>query len=329
MSLKTEEIIVIGNRAVGKTSLLSAMYMYMEQEGLASIGDMTFTAEDDSEYKVLVEKWNEMRRHIKTTQFTSTLNIPYSGTVATFNEHRFAFKTKKNSQTISFVDTKGGATSSLDANLIKRVNESFMTICVVDAAVLMECDEVENDERNCPKEIKRILQNVIEDGDNLQPKCCLFILTKCEKYMGDDRNRHVLANRFNKVFKTVLGYAKEKSFPLYYLPVQTMGCVEFSHINPINEEMIFRVLPLEKHPFAPKDVVFPLVFIMLWLLYTMEEGQKKWNILWKGMAWLFGWKEDFTAYNNQLRHRIGVPTDFRSNMEGAYDHMRECKFWKD
>ena len=333
MSNQDAEVIVIGNRAVGKTSLLASMYMYMEKNGLASIEGMTFKAEDDFEYKKLVEKWNELKTHIQENQFSSTLEIPYDGTVALFTPHWFEFrrtnKMKKiSSQKISFTDTKGGATNTLDQKLISRVNKSFVVFCVVDAAVLMECDDNENDTRNCPLEIKRILQRVLEDGDNIQPQACLFILTKCEKYMNTDNDRNELAERFNKIFKPVLAYAETMNYPLYYLPVQTMGCVEFSHIDPIKEEMIFNVLPLSKKPFAPKDVVFPLVFLMLCLLHVMEKKQERRGLITRILGWLLGWEEDFTSYYNELRQKLGNPTDFRSNLKGTANSMRLCNFWK-
>lgn len=329
MSSKTNtfEVIVFGNRAVGKTSLLSSMYMQMEAQGVTDCNGMKFSTLENGEFNILRDKWTELQNAITENEFTSSLVIPYNGTIALFTEHPFEFKTEKYQQIIKFIDTRGDATGQTDANLINRINESLLMLCVVDASILMELNEAKNEELNCPVTIKKILSDVLGDGDDKQPVSCMFILTKCEKYMHTLEERNRMAARFEKIFSPVFIYAAEKHFPLYYLPVQTMGCVEFSRIDPITEEMKFKTV---NKAFKPVDVIFPLAYLLKTLLIHLNKRQEEAPWWWKVMYyWLFNMKEkNFSAYYENLRKKLGNPIDFRGNRQGTSQHLDTMDFWE-
>lgn len=325
MSAENElDIIVFGNQAVGKTSLLSSMYMQMEAQGVTSCNGMTFAPIDSDLFNTLRNKWIELRKKIRENEFTSTLVVPYQGT-ATFDEHKFAFTTRGKCQIVNFVDTKGANTGESDPTLIKRINESFFTICVVDAAVLMECDDIDNEELNSPMAIKRILMEVLDDGDHRQPISCFFTLTKCEKYMQTEAERNRMAKRFEEIFRSVLDYAAEKRFPLFYLPVQTMGCVEFSRIDPITREMRFKTVNKE---FQPVDVIFPLAHLLKVFLYILHRRQQNRSWYEALMDWWYDLQEDYNLYYNSMISKVGDPIDFRGNNYGHANNLEPMDFWE-
>lgn len=319
------EVIVFGNSAVGKTSLLSSMYMQMEAQGVSSCNGMTFTPVDDEEFKILKNKWVSLRESIRSSEFTSPPPRPYQGTTQDV-EHDFVFQTRHNALPVRFVDTKGGATGNLDSKLIARINNSFLTICVVDAAILMECDDTTNDTLNCPHEIKRILQRILEDNDETAPISCMFVLTKCEKYMRTQEERKRMVARFEKIFSSALMYAADQRFPLFYLPVQTMGCVEFSMIDPITKELKFKTV---NQNFQPKDVIFPLAHLLKVFLSYLNYRQENMSWLEWITSWFYNVQEDYNLYYNTLIERVNRPIDFRGNLYGTSQHMEPMDFWND
>ncbi len=311
---KPLEVIVFGNIAVGKTSMLSSMYMEMEAQNVTSCNGMTFSATSD-EFNVLRKKWLELRERITQGAFALPLDMDYQPTISKFNEHSFEFKTRGKNQRVNFVDTRGGLTDSSDSELIKRVNESFLTICVVDASILMGCNDLENEKQNSPLAIKKILWQILNDNDHKQPQSCLFVLTKCEKWMRTKEERDRMAKTFEKIFQPVLDFAVEKRFPLFYLPVQTIGCVEFSRIDPVTKEMKFKAIG---GTFQPVDVIFPLAFLLKVLLQ---------NRTW--FEWILDlWFKDYEAYYQGLKEKVGVPIDFRGNKNGSGSTLESMDFWE-
>ena len=328
---KPLEVIVFGNSAVGKTSLLSSMYMDMEAKGVDRCRDLKFTTLDTDSFIQLRDKWVELRKNISDNVFTSSLVIPYDGTVEDTVKWPFAFETAKSKQQINFVDTKGSLTKDLSQTLRDRINNALLLFCVVDASILMERNDVDNEDLNCPITIKKILKDVLEDGDNKQPQSCVFILTKCEKYMHTRNGIERLAARFEKIYAPVLQYAAEQKFPLYYLPVQTMGCVEFSRIIPGSnpKKMQFKAI---SDKFQPVDVIFPLAFLLKELLIRLDMAQKSsWPIpgLRELLVWLLGMREDYQEYFKDLKDKLGQPMDFRGNRNGSSQHLDSIKdFWE-
>ena len=327
---KTLEIIVLGNRAVGKTSLLSSMYMQMEALGVTDCNGMKFSPVNDEEYKILENKWISLRQSIKDNEFTSAPVMPYEGTTEDV-EHDFVLSTRNSKHTIRFVDTRGGDTESMSPDLISRIKNSHLMLCVVDASILMQCDQNDNDKLNCPTKIKQILSNVLDDNDSKKPFSCMFILTKCEKYMFTPEDRNRMAARFEKIFSPVLLYAAQKPFKLFYLPVQTMGCVEFSRIDPVTKEMKFKTINKE---FQPVDVVFPLAYVLRICLEKFYNSHQ--NMTWLGKFWQKisllrkGLpKEDFQIYYEALQSKVGKPVDFRSNLSGSIPRLESINFWTD
>lgn len=347
------EVIVFGNRAVGKTSLLASMYMQMEDLGIASLDKTTFSPLDNEEFMILENKWNSLRETLRDNEFISAPVTPYEGT-QTFVEHDFVFRTLEEQFFVRFVDTKGADTGELNSELISRINNSFMTLCVVDAAILMERDDIDNDKLNCPKRIKRILENVLGDGDNKQPRSCMFVLTKCEKYIRTPEDRERLVKRFEHVYAPVLKYAADKRYPLFYLPVQTMGCVEFSRIDPLTKEMKFKTVNKD---FKPVDVIFPLAYLLkiflefLNILQQLQQQLRQQQIREQQIreqqkkTWL-GWfkslftkeekieevevlQENFNHYYDTLKKMVKDPVDFRGNHNGTSERMESMNFWND
>ena len=294
------EVVMIGNTAVGKTSMLAALSNELDEYNLSGSVSLEPTTH---EFKVLQEQWNEMSAQIESQTPFTTLSTGLEGTL-NLVEHKFDFKVDGSKEaTVLFTDTRGGMTGELDETLIARVNDAFGVFCVVDASVLLECPASVNDRFNCPKSVKKILKEVYSDGDDKQPRFVAFVLTKCEKYMATKKGQKELSAAFHKVYDNLVDMLNKVDVPpnIYALAIQTMGCVSFLKLNDKTGLPEFRVLP--KKDFKTKDCAYPLVILLKEVINTIDEGIGFFGRLWR----MLGFATDLSEYLAEVDANIEIP----------------------
>ena len=294
------EVVMIGNTAVGKTSMLAALSNELDEYNLSGNVSLEPTT---NEFKVLQKQWNEMTAQVESQTPFTTLSSGIEGTL-NIVEHKFDFKVDGSKEaTVLFTDTRGGMTGELDETLIARVNGAFGVFCVVDASVLMECPASVNDRFNCPKSVKKILKEVYSDGDDKQPRFVAFVLTKCEKYMATKKGQKELSAAFHKVYGNIVDMLNKVDAPpnIYALAIQTMGCVSFLKLNDSTGLPEFRVLP--KKEFKTKDCAYPLVILLKELIATIESDRGFWGRLWRAL----GFVTDLRDYLDEVDANIEMP----------------------
>ena len=294
------EVVMIGNTAVGKTSMLSALSNELDEYNTGKIQLEPTT----HEFKVLQEQWNEMAAQIESQKPFTMLMEAITGTAVDFVEHKFGFKVDGSKEAeVLFTDTRGGMTGELDERLIARVNNAFGVFCVVDASVLMECPASKNEQYNCPKFVKRLLKEVYTDGDDKQPRFIIFVLTKCEKYMATKKGQKDLSASFHKVYDNIVDMLHKVETPpnLYVLAIQTMTCVSFFKLNDQTGFPEFRVLP--KKDFTTKDCAYPLVILLKEVINTIDEGLGFFGRLWRKIVFA----PDLRDYLDEVDANIVIP----------------------
>lgn len=301
------EVVMIGNTAVGKTSMLAALSNELDDYNLSGNVALEPTTH---EFKVIQEQWNEMTKQVEAQAPFTTLTIGIEGALVDFVEHEFDFKVDgKKKAKVLFTDTRGGMTGELDEKLMQRVNKAFGVFCVVDASVLMECPASTNDQFNCPKFVKKLLKDVYYDGDGKQPCFVAFVLTKCEKYMASAKGRRDLAKAFHEHYDTIVeNLRKADDQPnLYVLAIQTMGCVSFLKLNEHGLPE-FRILPAKT--IKTKDCAYPLVIVLKELVNALDAAQCGTTILedaWDWLLKLLGLRKDFKKYLSEIESSVEEP----------------------
>lgn len=302
------EVIMIGNTAVGKTSMLAALSNELDDYNTGNIALEPTTLE----FKRLQEQWNEMTEQVEAQMPFTTLSTGIVGTPVDFVEHKFDFKVagKKEAQVL-FTDTRGGMTEELDEKLTARVNEAFGVFCVVDASVLMECPASKNERYNCPKFVKKLLKDIYNDGDNRQPRFVAFVLTKCEKHMASAKGRRELAQQFHEKYDNIVDMLRKAPVAphIYMLAIQTMGCVSFLKLNEAGWPE-FRILPQKE--FKTKDCAYPLVILLRELISAINDAQKggifgRIGALWDWVLKLLNIRKDLSAYLKEIDANIDAP----------------------
>ncbi len=294
------EVVMIGNTAVGKTSMLAALSNELDEYNLSGNVALEPTTH---EFKVLQEQWNEMTEQVEAQMPFTTLSNGIEGTLADFVEHKFDFKVDgKKKASVLFTDTRGGMTGELDEKLVSRVNGAFGVFCVIDASVLMECPAATNERFNCPKFVKKLLKDVYNDGDDKQPRFVAFVLTKCEKSMASAKGQRELAQAFHAKYDTIVSMlGKAEPAPnVYVLAIQTMGCVSFLKLNDQGLPE-FRILP--KKEFKTKDCAYPLVILLRNLIETMDDEVGFFGRLWR----MLGLVTDLRDYLGEIDANIDEP----------------------
>lgn len=299
--MQTFEVVMLGNQAVGKTSMLSAL-----KKGLDKYNEhrRVQLAPTNEEGKALDDQWTKMLEEVEAQHPFTTLSAGISGTANPFVEHEFNFQVDGETEAkIVFTDTRGGLTGDIDDKLVSRVNEAFGVFCVVDAAVLMECAASTNNRWNCPDRVRTIFDKVYYDGDGKQPRFVTFILTKCEKYMASEEGRAKLSRAFHKHYDNIVDLLHKAPNPpnVYMLAIQTMTCVTFYKLNPENKLPLFRVLPAKE--LATKDCAYPLVILLRNVIATIMAGTG----IWGKILIALGWAVDFNEYLVHLDANIPRP----------------------
>lgn len=287
------EIILLGNRGVGKTTLLSVL-SHVLQDNQARFSPLFFRPKGE-EFKQLDELWDQLIEKLNENYFFTD---QYAGTPEII-EHDFEYcDDKGHSLPCCFVDTPGGLSKAGgdNTNLPDRVAKAKALICVVDAVDLMEYKENELAKSKCAV---AGIQQLLTAAKGEKPLHCLFVLTKCEKYMHSrlkSKNADALARRFTECFSSILTLPNLTS---YYLPVETFGCFEFAGIvkeSHEGKEIERRKWDKVKLKYSPKNVCYPLLYVMKELLADLKKQTSFWENFWD---WFTG-NSDFDNYVKKL-----------------------------
>lgn len=271
------EIVMIGNKSVGKTSMLSALSKELDKFNLTNSLKLEPTT---VEFKILRDKWNEMVELVENQTAFSSLEAAIEGTAVDFVDHKFNFIADGSTKAdVVFVDTKGTLTGDLNQELRERVNNAFGIFCVINAAVMMECAPSKHARVNCPETVKRLLSDVYTDGDGKEPCFVSFILTKCESYMKNEESRKKLLAKFRKEYGIVIDMLKKADATLNItcIAIQTMGCVGFHRLK--DDGMPEFKKTLADASLETKDCAYPLIVLLQNLIRAMDSGKSVWDKL--------------------------------------------------
>ena len=285
------EIIFLGNRGAGKTTILSVMSNYLEKNS-DKFKPLYFEPDDES-FKLLNKCWSDLLKGINSGEMPQ--KTPATSTII---EYGFQFSNGSESVACKFIDTPGGKTYDADGTLKMRVSNAFAVICVVDAVELMEYPGDEARDKCAVAGLQRLLRAAtdLRHKDHMaMPLKCLFIPVKCEKYMHSTnpaQDAQALEKKFIDCYRQVLSLSNLTSL---YLPIETIGCIEFSGFSADGSSQWSRCAPT----IQPVNIYQPLCFAMTELLEKLEEQKGFWQSLWDKICSIFG-IDDYEQYRQQL-----------------------------
>jgi hypothetical protein len=287
------KITMLGARAVGKTSLLTAMYDQFEntigQTNLQLIPDLKSNA-------ILQEKLGQLKSLVDEFEATGGIQ-PTRKEVQSFI-FDLGKKGGKPSIRLNFQDYYGDylSANALISDLEKvqnLINESVIILIAIDAPALMEAKGQHHDLINKPLQIKNILAKAFQELK--EPRLVILAPIKCEKYLQNEKSTRELLRRVKDEYANLLCLlSSEKLLPwvvTVVTPVQTVGTVVFSHIDVIKEGgkkiPIFKFHKNHIHEkYRPKDCEQPFRYILRFLL---KQEINRINYHWGPFSFIRSW----------------------------------------
>lgn len=275
-------MMVLGPRAVGKTTMLSLMY-----KGLAGVNSNSHF-EFEAEYETAIELDDAYLK------LTDVLNQPVftkherllkgdEGVI----ERKFAvnFRGKKKFGFV-FCDHAGGIVTDKGTpgmeEFRERLQKAIVIVNVLDGAALIEGSPLFSHNVNRPMLIRELLQKALNDK---QEHLVLFVITKCETWLKDSDGRAKIQKAFEERYAEVINVITNNhrnNVVGILMPVQTLGCVEFSKVNhygKTDEEIEFIRKP--NVPFQAKGIEQPLRYALAFALSQYAKSSPWIKMIWE------------------------------------------------
>lgn len=236
-------MMMLGPRAVGKTTMLSLMYKGLVGGDLKSTFDFSAARSTAIDLDVAYQKLTE----ILNQETFKPIGPLLEGNLGV-TKHKFtvSFQGKKRFD-FNFCDFAGGLILAKDdtpgvKEFLDQLQRAIVIVNVLDGAALVEGSRLYSDKINRPFLISELLKQAFDDE---QEHLVLFVITKCEAWLKDNGGREALQKAFETYHKEVLNVIENRArnnVVGVLMPVKTLGCVEFSevrHFGESDEEIIF------------------------------------------------------------------------------------------
>ena len=285
------EIVMLGNKSVGKTSMLAALSKNIKQ--INNVCGVSFSTYGDS-IDTLDGAWADLTEEITLGGVYQPVVAKLQGSTDFVVYHfNLCFKGEPKAK-IDFVDTKGSFIRDMDGSgLFERTAAAFGAFCVIDASVLMECDAATNLRFNRPGLVSDLLGRVFARDQH--PKFVAFVLTKCETYMRSKADVERLKEKFRDVYCDSIALLQQKRVNSYAMAIQTLGCVRF---NELVDVVDFDTRKIQRLPsfirsggssIRPRDCELPLIVAMKNALWEMRNNRG-----------VFDWLKDLLGFGDGL-----------------------------
>lgn len=271
------QILMLGHRSVGKTSLLTAMYDQFDND----IGNINLQLTPDEESEVLLD---DKLKQLKSWLTNLKLVGGIEGT-EDFESYGFGIgaRGKKPSLQMRFWDYNGGFLSSKSQTEERRRVKSLLKECAavvvaIDAPALMEKQGKWHEDLNGSGSITNLFKVAYADLDS--PRLVILAPIRCEKYMENNRSELDLLSRIQEKYRGLLNlFASEElksKVTVVVTPVQTVGNVTFSRIDMQDGEPYFYFRKKGNAQYAPKDSEQPLRYLLRFLL-KLHLNNRSWG----------------------------------------------------
>lgn len=280
-------VLMLGSRGVGKTSLLTSMY-----EQLKFIVDATHLLLTPDEESGSVERLGECLAKLKEV----SMNVTASGGLEGDQDFRdYVFKMghvdRKPDMKLNFIDCPGGALASgapadQRARLRELVNACEVVIIAIDGPALMERMVATrdkdgrtikeegrwNEEINKPFQITALFKNYYQDLT--ENRLVLLVPVKCEAYVKDINGvdnpgrATAMISKVKEGYKDLLSFLRTRgNVAIAITSVQTIGSVYFSHYDVLKEHGREIAVPRFFAPnpavgYSPRDNEQPLRYLL-------------------------------------------------------------------
>ncbi len=313
-------MMMLGPNGVGKTTLLATMYQELLR--LNERSSFTFLADNDT--GIELDNAFHMLSQIIRQPIHSRVEALLERTIG-IHKRRFEilFQGQKEFDFV-FCDHQGafvteGKSGEADMQEFQSIlQQATVIINVIDGAAMMAGSEMFANKFNRPTRIHDLLAKALNDEQN---HLVLFVITKCEKWMRDSKGYQMLRDQFEIRHKQVLNliqqHKAQNNVVGVFMPVKTLGCVEFSHVidyDGPNETIEFTLKP--GLSFEPMYIEQPLRYALAFILSEYKKNLTIFEDVW---WWLSG-------KNASFRDALGKFANGRNRIFDVYGNRSLLDF---
>ena len=282
-------VMMVGGRRCGKTSVLAAMQKCFEN--CFGTSNLLISPEDNSTLTVIEAKQQEIRHYFY--QSGNRQFIPDNRPTSEINHYKFNIKLKghQGSRIVAdFVDYPGEWIK--DPNHIDQISDlmkrSNVILIAIDTPYLMEDGGIYCDGRNYVYRITEMLKNNLNNDTSQVPKLVLFIPLKCERY---EKKMKDVTMHVQKEYKALFDFfngANAKYFESAILPIFTMGAAEFDRFerdsngnividenSNIPQTALYYFPNTNVNEPSPRYCEQPMIYLLTYMLEILSKLQKK------------------------------------------------------
>lgn len=225
-------IAMLGPSGAGKTSMIAALYDQFDRV-VGSSSKLTFTAEADTG-PVLNVHLADLKRAAAGKKGNQINTATIQGTE---KKTEYCFRLDHLLSDVglgvTFDDYPGGWLHHAPRTVDEIIEKSRVILVAIDTPALMVMPDYQYTEKHCPAQVADSLQRIIRRAKTSPTATqddflVLFVGMKCERWMRAREGANVLG-RFLKVYERACRVIQMLETPMAFLPIQTLGSVEFDH----------------------------------------------------------------------------------------------------
>lgn len=327
------KVCMIGPRAVGKTTILTAVFNDT-QENLGLLTNLLLKAEGDTLVELTERKHQLNAIFANRTQITDkpAAGLSATSTVNTF-EFAFGLKGKEPRIDLEIKDFPGEYVLDRPDEVKQFINESSAVFVAIDTPHLMEEEGKFCEVKNRPSVITDFFKKQQITGERL----VLLVPLKCERYFFEDRMDEVL-HRVEAVYADLIAdFKKSEKVACAVTPILTLGDVEFDHMKEANgsvalnlngcpEEVLYR-FRRNQPKYNPSFCVQPLYYMLSFLAAQYGREKKNRKFIDKVFAAIYNlFDSDEALFDEILKMEKYRKTDLPGyEVECGADLFKYCK----
>lgn len=279
------QVMMVGGRRCGKTSVLAAMKANFEEQFAETAITMSYA--DMDTLSILEEKNNEMKEY-----FLGSANrtfSPDSNPTAEMMKYSLSvgIKDRKDNMQVDFLDYPGEWLTDKEHKklLLENMKKSQVLMIAIDTPHMMEEGGKYNERRNFCHITGEIIKMALEQS-RPQRMLVLFVPLKCERYLNDHDMDSVIAATMQSYEELIRYLKKYPKYEVAVTPIFTLGNAQFSRferengeikINPqfgTPEKAIYCFPDTSSEKPEPQYCEQPLVYLLAYLMYSSERNKR-------------------------------------------------------
>lgn len=338
------QVMMVGGRRCGKTSVLAAMKRNFEEQFAKT--NLTITFGDLETLTVLEAKNDEISDYFSgagNRTFTPDSNPTDDMMKYTFT---IGIADRRGKIRVDFVDYPGEwLTDSSHMEELKTCMEKTQVIIVaIDTPHMLEQDGIYNESRNLCRRVSELLKMALDENSDGK-RLILFVPLKCERYLADGRMDEVL-EKTKDAYAEIIRYCNraQSKYEVAVTPIFTLGGAQFSHFETnrltgkikINDRFKTPEKPIYYFPEtsvkkpSPKYCEQPIVYLLLYLL-QLAGDKKASRYECAGTLGKFGirlqeWLFQTTSAEDYIKERKAIENRLKKQDDGYHIIQNPMKF---